>query len=214
MQNYCRPKQGCVTVGRPKFRKAKSFKSKTKQGNRRKVARNVRTKSAKKANPLPEKREKKAKELQWSFANCLRRSAVKISVGKFLSKKNLQKKSTQKCIKLISWLRLVCKNSWWDLGMVKCTFACPLEMFVNMCQFTTKIEKPGTSVYCVVITNTQQWSGRLTSTKPRSIFCNYRRLLCAPPWYRYVSGKQICRQNRQKVTNLLCWLFVNKITKV
>ena len=101
---------------------------------------------------------------------------------KFLSENFCQKKSTQKCIKLISWLRLVCKNSWWDLGVVKCTFACPLEMFVNMCQFTTKIEKPGTSVYCVVITNTQQWSGRLTSTKPRSIFCNYRRLLCAPPW--------------------------------
>ena len=89
------------------------------------------------------------------------------------SVKNLQKKSTQKCIKLISWLRLVCKNSWWDLGVVKCTFACPLEMFVNMCQFTTKIEKPGTSVYCVVITNTQQWSGRLTSTKPRSIVYNF-----------------------------------------
>ena len=162
-------KKGCETLREVP---AKVFKTKKQSGHQR-------------------KKKKKAKELQWSFANCLRRSAVKISVGKFLSKKIFKKKSTQKCIKLISWLRLVCKNSLWDLGVVKCTFACPLEMFVNMCQFTTKIEKPGTSVYCVVITNTQQWSGRLTSTKPRSIFCNYRRLLCAPPWLTHDAIKKV-----------------------
>ena len=121
------------------------------------------------------------KLLTYCFSFQIKTAKMQLYHKNMASVKNLQKKSTQKCIKLISWLRLVCKNSWWDLGVVKCTFACPLEMFVNMCQFTTKIEKPGTSVYCVVITNTQQWSGRLTSTKPRSIFCNYRRLLCAPP---------------------------------
>ena len=37
-----------------------------------------------KAKSSPEKKRKEAKELQWSFANCLRRSAVK-SVAKILS---------------------------------------------------------------------------------------------------------------------------------
>ena len=43
-------------------------------------ARSSGKKQNKKAKSSPEKREKKeeAKELQWSFANCLRRSAVKI----------------------------------------------------------------------------------------------------------------------------------------
>ena len=68
--------------GRPKFRNAaKKAKQNKATEERLRGATFVRS-SAKKANPLPE--EKKAKELQWSFANCLRRSAVKISVGKFL----------------------------------------------------------------------------------------------------------------------------------
>ena len=53
-------KQGCVTVAEVPQRRQK-IQSKTKQGNRRKVAwRDVRPKFREKANPLPEmKREKK-----------------------------------------------------------------------------------------------------------------------------------------------------------
>ena len=67
-------KKGCVARSSAKFRTKFRQKAKQKEINESKMF-------------TRKERKCKGKELQWSSANCLRRSAVKISVGKFLSKK-------------------------------------------------------------------------------------------------------------------------------
>ena len=65
---------------RPKFRYAakKVFKAKQNKATEERLRGANRAKFREKSKPIARKEErKKAKELQWSFANCLRRSAVK-----------------------------------------------------------------------------------------------------------------------------------------
>ena len=99
-----RPKQGCEVPQRRQNLK------KQKKVDRRKVAHDGRPKFRKardtveakrsrvflgKANLHPKKKQRKEKKLQWSFANCLRRSAVKIPhTGK---KSYLIKQVVMKC---------------------------------------------------------------------------------------------------------------------